>query len=138
MTTGDDSQQEAILAIDDESEFLRLLEFGFESEGYRVHTASDPKEGLKFYGERWRNISVVLLDHLLPEMSSDSVFESLQHLNPDVRVVLVTGCEESVAENMRKKGLRGYFQKPFDLPNLVQIVRYIANAPAHASSPSPV
>ena len=134
---GDNSQQEAILAIDDESEFLRLLGFGLEDEGYRVHTASDPNEGIKLYGEQWRNISVVLLDYLLPEMSGDSVFGNLQLFNPDVRVVLVTACEESVAENIRIKGLWGFLQKPFDLPSLAQIVREVANAPAHASAPCP-
>jgi CheY-like chemotaxis protein len=50
---------------------------------------------------------MVLLDYLLPEMSGELVFENLQRLNPDVRVVLLTGCEESVADKMLKKGLRG-------------------------------
>jgi CheY-like chemotaxis protein len=136
-STGDGSQQHVILAIDDESEFLRLLKFALESQGYKVHTASDPTEGIRFYGEWWRTVSMVLLDYLLPEMPGDLVFESLQQLNPDVRVVLVTGCEESVAENMLKNGLRGYLQKPFDLPDLARKVQEAITAPATAFSQSP-
>ena len=137
MTAGYGSQQDVILAIDDESEFLRLLKFALETQGYSVHAASDPNEGIRFYGERWRSISMVLLDYLLPEMSGDLVFENLQRLNPEVRVVLVTGCDESVAENMVKKGLWGYVQKPFDLPDLARRVRDAINAPARAASPAP-
>jgi len=63
-------------------------------------------EAIQLYAERWREISMVLLDFLLPEMSGEMVFENLQRLNPDVRVVLLTGCEGSVAEKMFEKGLR--------------------------------
>jgi FixJ family two-component response regulator len=81
---------------------------------------------------------MVILDFLLPQMSGDVVFEELQRLNPDVRVVLLTGCEDYVAERMFKKGLRGYLQKPFDLQQLAQKVRDAINAPAAGSSGSPV
>ncbi|HUJ10391.1 MAG TPA: response regulator [Verrucomicrobiae bacterium] len=136
MTSGVASQRHGILAIDDESDFLLLLKAALECHGYEVHTASNPKEAIRFYGERRRDISMVLLDYLFPETSGDAVFESLQRLNPDVRVVLVTGCEESVAEDMLRKGLRGYLQKPFDLPDLAQKVSDAINAPS-LSSPSP-
>ena len=139
MTPGSFPKKECILAIDDEEGFLDILKMTLASQGYLVHTASSPSEAIKLYGERWREISMVLLDHLLPEMSGDSVFENLQRLNPDVRVVLLTACEESVADEMLKKGLRGYLQKPFDFPDLAQKIRDAINAPSSptAASPSP-
>ena len=136
MTPGGFPKKECILAIDDEEGFLDILKMTLASQGYLVHTASSPSEAIKLYGERWREISMVLLDHLLPEMSGDSVFENLQRLNPDVRVVLLTACEESVADKMLKTGLRGYLQKPFNLPDLAQKVRDAIDAPILASSAS--
>ena len=136
MTPGNCRQKECILAIDDEEGFLVILKVTLTSQGYLVHTASSPSEAIKLYEERWQEISMVLLDYLLPEMSGDSVFENLQRLNPDVRVVLLTGCEESVADEMLKKGLRGYLQKPFDLPNLAQTIRDAINTPVLACSAS--
>ena len=79
---------------------------------------------------------MVLLDFLLPKMSGDMVFENLQRLNPNVRVVLLTGCEGSVAENMFKKGLRGYIQKPFCIRELAEKIRDVIDAPADPS-PAP-
>jgi DNA-binding response OmpR family regulator len=44
----------------------------------------------------------------------------------------LTGCEELVANRMLKRGLRGYLQKPFDLPELVERVRDAINSPVLA------
>jgi two-component system, OmpR family, response regulator len=65
----------------------------------------------------------VLLDFLMPDMTGDLVFECLQTVNPDVRVILLTGCEDNVAKRMFEAGLRGYIQKPFYIEDLVQRVR---------------
>jgi two-component system cell cycle sensor histidine kinase/response regulator CckA len=129
MVSNNCRQKECILAIDDEEGFLSMLKSALESHGFRVHTASSPKEAIKLYGEHGRDINMVLLDYLLPEMSGDQVFENLQRLNPDVRVVLLTGCEESVADKMLEKGLRGYLQKPFNFLDLAQRVRDAINTP---------
>jgi CheY-like chemotaxis protein len=69
-------------------------------------------------------------------MSGDLVFDELQRLNPDVRVVLLTGCEESVAEKMFRKGLRGYLQKPFGIRELGQKIRDAIDVPVVPSSAS--
>ena len=73
---------------------------------------------------------MVLLDFLLPQMTGDLVFDELQRLNPDVRVVLVTGYEKSVPFEMFQKGLLGSLKKPFSLTDLVGKVEDALNAPA--------
>ncbi len=56
---------------------------------------------------------MVLLDYLIPDMTGDLVFECLRQKNPDVRVILLTGCEDSVARTMFETGLRGLSRNPF-------------------------
>jgi CheY-like chemotaxis protein len=136
MTSSSCLQKECILAVDDEEGFLGMLKAGLECYGFRVHTACSPKEAITLYRDHQRDIGMVLLDYLLPEMSGELVFENLQCLNPDVRVVLLTGCEESVANEMFKTGLRGYLQKPFSLPDLIQRVRDAIDTPVITSSAS--
>jgi len=126
------TKKECVLAVDDEAGFLGMLKAALECYGFVVHTAASPKEAITMYRDHQCDIRMVLLDYLLPEMSGEAVFENLQGLNPDVRVVLLTGCEESVAAKMLKTGLRGYLQKPFSLPDLVQRVRDAIDAPAIA------
>lgn len=128
--TGSSSKRGSILAIDDEEGFLGLLKAALECQGYAVHTASSSQEAIKIYRERWQEIGMVLLDFLLPQMSGDMVFDELQRLNPDVRVVLLTGCDEAVADPLFEKGLRGYLQKPFNLPDLAQKVQDAIGSPS--------
>jgi DNA-binding response OmpR family regulator len=112
-----------VLAIDDEPEMLEIIRQCLESEGVPVLTAAGSKDGLETYENRWREIGLVLLDYVMPEMMGDLVFECLQRINPDVRVILLTGCDDQVARGMFEAGLRGYIQKPFYIDDLVQRVR---------------
>ena len=117
------SPQKFVLTIDDEPEILEILKQCLESEGFQVLAAAGPKTGIEVYEERWREIGLVLLDYLMPDMTGDLVFECLQRVNPDVRVLLLTGCDDQVARKMFEAGLRGYIQKPFYIDDLANRVR---------------
>jgi DNA-binding response OmpR family regulator len=117
------STAKLILAIDDEPEILNIIKECLEMEGFQVLTALGAKAGLKLYETRGPEIGVVLLDYLMPDMTGDLVFECLRQKNPDARVILLTGCEDSVARKMFEAGLRGFIQKPFYIDDLVNRVR---------------
>ncbi len=117
------SAPKQILAIDDEKDILDIIRMALEGEGYQVYATSSANDGLSYYEKHSAEIGLVLLDYLMPEMTGDLVFESLQRINPDVRVLLLTACEDQVAKKMFTQGLRGYMQKPFYLDDLIQRVR---------------
>jgi two-component system, cell cycle sensor histidine kinase and response regulator CckA len=112
-----------VLAIDDEPEILDIIRQCLEPEGMRVLTALGSKNGIETYEKHWQEIGLVLLDYVMPEMTGDLVLECLQRINADVRVLLLTGCDDRVARGMFQAGLRGYVQKPFYIDDLVQRVR---------------
>ncbi len=117
------SPPKLVLAIDDEPEILEIIKQCLEMEGFQVLTALGAKQGLKVYEERGSEIGVILLDYLMPDMTGDLVFDCLRRRNPDARVILLTGCEDTVARTMFEAGLRGFLQKPFYLDDLVNRVR---------------
>jgi two-component system, cell cycle sensor histidine kinase and response regulator CckA len=123
MSTGPVSSQKQVLAIDDEPEVLDVIRRCLQAGGFQVITASRPKEGLELYEKNHEQIGLVLLDYLMPDMTGDLIFECLKQVNPDVRVILLTGCEDQVAHRMLESGLRGYIQKPFYFEDLVKSVR---------------
>ena len=123
MSASSSSLQKQVLAIDDEPEILDVIQQCLEAGGFQVLTASGPKEGLELYEKNHRQIGLVLLDYLMPDMTGDLVFECLQRANPAVRVILLTGCDDNVAKRMFEEGLRGYIQKPFYVEDLVNRVR---------------
>ena len=112
-----------VLAIDDEPEILEIIRQCLEGEGLPVLAALGSRIGLETYENRWQEIGLVLLDYVMPEMTGDLVLECLQRINPDVHVILLTGCDDQVARGMFEAGLRGYIQKPFYIDDLVQRVR---------------
>jgi FixJ family two-component response regulator len=68
------------------------------------------------------------LDYFLPVLRGDEVFERLQRINPDVRVILITACEDDVSEKLLKSGLWGFVQKP---PSPRDLIGGIHNALNH-------
>ena len=111
-----------VLVIDDEPEILEIVRQCLESEKVPVLTALGAKNGLEMYEKHWREIGVVLLDYLMPEMTGDLVLECLQQMNAEVRVLLLTGCDDQVTRVMFEKGVKGVIQKPFYIDDLVQRV----------------
>ncbi len=124
----DRSPKNTVLAIDDEPEILNLFRAALEIHGFIVHTASSPNQGIQLYEQQWQNIQLVLMDFMMPEMTGDLVLERLQRINPDVRVLLVTGSYVRGENGKFEDGLSGYLQKPFDLEVLAQRVRTVIDA----------
>jgi DNA-binding response OmpR family regulator len=112
-----------ILAIDDEPDILDIIKTALEGEGFIVVTAADPNEGINYFEQHAGDIALVLLDYIMPSMSGDLVFECLQNIDANVKVLLLTACDDNVAKAMFAKGLRGYMQKPFYLDDLISRVR---------------
>ena len=123
MSPAESPSKPAVLVIDDEKDILDVVKTCLEGEGFTVHTAWDPSEGIKLYEQRCREIGLVLLDYIMPDMTGDLVYECLRRVNPDAKVILLTGCEDNVAKRIFEAGLRGYIQKPFYLDDLVSRVR---------------
>lgn len=118
----------AILVIDDNVSVLNMVRMGLENEGYDVHTASSPQEGIELFRNQSRSISLVLLDFCMPVMNGDRVFDCLRRIDPEVPVVLITGfCDDIEAAKRLRNDVRGYLLKPFQLGDLVSKVREIVS-----------
>jgi two-component system alkaline phosphatase synthesis response regulator PhoP len=116
-----------ILVIDDDTSVLNIIRMGLEHEGYNVHTASNPKEGIRLFQEMSRNVSLVLLDFNMPEMTGDRVFEALRKIDPQVPVLLVTAFIDDLKVTQLRNSVRGYLLKPFPLGELIGKVRELVS-----------
>lgn len=123
MNKQGDKPPVGILAIDDDPSILDILKISLEAEGYRVHTANSPQQGLEMFAQLRGEVGLVLLDYIMPGMTGDVVFQNLQRVDPKVRVLLLTACDDQVAKDMFAKGLRGYVQKSFYLSQLAEHVQ---------------
>ena len=113
-----------VLVVDDEDEVraiaLRVLgQLGFETD-----SARDGVEALERY--RARRADVVLLDLAMPRMSGRECFASLKALDPEVRVVLVTGAADASVKALLTAGACRFLPKPWAVPELARTVEDVA------------
>ena len=101
---------------------------GLENEGYTVLAASDPREGIRMFKEQSRNISLVLLDLCMSELSGDRMFECLWKIAPEVPVLLISSfCKENGPAGELRENVRGCLLMPFPLNDLIEKVRELVS-----------
>jgi len=109
-----------VLVIDDEETICDVARDMLESININVITALDGPEAVKIFCKKADEISAVLLDTTMPEMSGKEVFRDLRRIKPDVKVILTSGYNENdVTSHFAGKGLAGFIQKPYSQEKLI-------------------
>ena len=115
---------ETVLFVDDEEEILKVSKALLEVMGYRVFTAGSGQEALEIYRQRKDEIDIVLLDMIMPGMSGEQVYQLLKTVNPDVRVLLLSGySRDREATALLASRCNGFIQKPFKIQDLSRSIR---------------
>ncbi|GAB4535441.1 MAG: hypothetical protein Kow0063_19700 [Anaerolineae bacterium] len=114
---------ETVLLVEDAPAVLQTGEDMLRHLGYRVLLAGDGQQALAVYAEHHREIDLVLADMVMPEMDGATLFHALKMVNPDVRVVLMTGYPlDEEAPDLLDQGVADWFQKPLQLSVVAQVV----------------
>ncbi len=114
-----------ILIADDEERILRALGRALREDGHDVVEASNGRAAQRLLSGRV--FDVVVVDNIMPDLTGlDLIRDLAQHVPPGERpqVVLMTAhaTVESAIEAM-KLGALDYLQKPFDIDELLVVVR---------------
>lgn len=105
-----------ILLVDDEQRILTVGRELCKALGYGVITADSGKKALEIYRKKKEEISLVILDMIMPEMNGLETFLELKKQNPQVKTLLSTGYAiDEKAQKMLKKGCKGYILKPYSV-----------------------
>ncbi len=111
-----------VLFVDDESEFRELISHLLEREGFSVLTASEGESALKTV--RTGKPDVVLSDIKMPGMDGMELLKSLQKLDPELPVVLITGYGDIPgAVEAMQAGAYDYLVKPFQHDETIRVLR---------------
>src|ERR1019366_7818751 len=111
------------LVIDDEEAVRNLATNVLSRAGMRVLVAADGQSGVELFRRYSRIVSAAILDLTMPVMTGEVALPLMKEINPDVPVILSTGCDAAVAER-RFPGLKpqGFLQKPYTNERLVETV----------------
>jgi len=113
---------ETILIVDDEKNYLVVLEALLGAEGYEIVTANDGKAALATVREA--DLDLVITDMKMPWMSGMELLEECREIKPEVPVIIMTafGTIEMAVEAMKKHAY-DYIQKPFENEQLKLTVK---------------
>jgi CheY-like chemotaxis protein len=118
-----------VLCADDERDILALLVLRLERAGYRVAQAVDGEQALALAREL--HPDVLVLDVMMPRLSGTDVLAALRadEATAHLRVVLLSArAQETDVERGLEAGADAYLAKPFQAPELIEIVGRLAAA----------
>ena len=117
---------ELVLVVDDESSVRQVTRKLLERNGYRVIEASEGADGITQYVAHQQEVQVVVTDLAMPVMDGPTFIRVLRRLNPQVRVIAVSGYQ-SKSRLPADLGVTGEAQlsKPFSGAMLLQTLQRV-------------
>ena len=110
-----------IMIIDDELDCMESLAAALEPAGHQVEMYSSPIEAVSVYSKG--NYDIVITDMRMPHMTGLQVLRILRQMDPEARVIIVTGygdAETAIAAVNEKA--YAFFPKPVNLGELVDVL----------------
>jgi DNA-binding NtrC family response regulator len=118
--------ENSVLLVDDEEEFVSVLAERLDARGLSVETANSGEQALE-KAER-RNFDAILLDLAMPGMDGIETLKRLRELNPDLQVILLTGRGTmATAVEAMKLGALDFLEKPVDIDTLEERIAAAAD-----------
>jgi CheY-like chemotaxis protein len=103
-----------VLVVDDDEAVRALAKASLLRAGLRVLLAADGYEALRILREDSEEVTVVLLDLMMPNLDGGEVLRRLRASHPDLPVILTTGYhQQEVLSEELKAGSVGFLPKPF-------------------------
>ena len=113
-----------ILIVEDEEHIAFGIKFNLEAEGYDAQVVGDGPTALELVEQDPQGFELVILDLMLPGMSGYAVCEMLRRTGNEIPVLMLS-ARTLVEDRIRgyDVGANQYLQKPFELDELLSMVR---------------
>jgi CheY-like chemotaxis protein len=123
VSAGGETGRGHVLLIDDQEVVREVCSAMLQALGYMVSTASDGREGVDHYRRCGRDIDLVIIDMIMPNMGGRDCLREIKALNPGVRAILSTGFSiDGAVQEIIDEGVSGFIQKPYRLEQLSHAV----------------
>jgi signal transduction histidine kinase/CheY-like chemotaxis protein len=104
-----------ILIIDDEKMVAQTIRDIINAPGIDVSLAFSGSEAVKVYKQNWKEIDIVLLDMMMPDIDGQKTFLLLKEINPAIKVIISSGYALNLAiDQTLKAGASAFIQKPYN------------------------
>jgi hypothetical protein len=120
---------ELILVVDDEVAIREITKTSLETYGYKVLVANDGIEAIAMYAQHKDEISVVLMDMMMPSMDGLKTIPILKRINPLVKIIAVSGVTSSDQVSIATStGIEAFLSKPYTAQQLLKTLHLVLSA----------
>ena len=116
-----------IMLVDDDDRVLDVGSTILKQSGFLVDSFKDCDEAIDFYNDSHELIDLVLLDFIMPKMNGLELYECLKRINPHLRVLMITGYNETNIDQCLDAGINRFMFKPYSVSELVDSVNKTLN-----------
>jgi len=114
---------ETILVVEDNIPVAELERRFLANAGYEVIVATNGQEALDIYQTRKEEMSLVILDLLMPEMSGRDCLMELLKIDPSIKLLIASGyAPEDELHKEISPLVKGFLHKPFGMIQLLDAV----------------
>lgn len=115
-----------ILVVEDDDAIRALLVAALRREPFDIHAAINGAEALTLV--RASEYAVILLDLMMPAVNGIEFLQAFHELDPKSRTVVfvMTAFDDAMVRHLAPNLVHGIVRKPFDVPQLVAMVREVA------------
>ena len=94
--------------------------------GYTVLSADGGREAVEIFKKHLNEISLVIIDMIMPDLNGGETYDELIKINPNIKVILASGYSlDGQAQKILDRGCNGFIQKPFNVKNLSKKIRMV-------------
>ena len=110
-----------VLVVDDEPIMRKIAVKVLHNSGYQVISVASGDEAVEIFRSRHKEIKLVLLDLLMPDKCGKETYFDLKTIQPDVKVLLITGAKkDDRIDLLLNSGVIAFIEKPYTFPFLSQ------------------
>ena len=112
---------ELVLVVDDEEAIREITKNSLENYHYKVITACDGVEGIAIYAQHQKEISLVMVDMMMPSMDGPTTIRTLQKINSNVKIIAVSGlASNSQVADLNSRNVKTFLPKPYTSDELLK------------------
>jgi len=114
------SDKQSILVVEDDPQYLVLLQEVLREENYLVHVAHDGGEGMKQF--RIGQPDLVITDLVMPNKEGIELIQAIRGSRPDIPIIAISGgysFSKSALEISHDLGADDVLEKPFRTAELL-------------------